>query len=196
MSFPDEQSDDPITIIEATLFEIIVKKHAGECLLRDLRPDAVRLLPPNVDLLAYLENSSCLKVFKTRSLKDVDQYLIIVHEPGLKMCMNYNKGGDDTCSLALCPYIHICKRFLAGLCKRHNCRFSHELADSHKERLLRKKRLADKFTSQEMLYILKCSTLQVCPRWNRNGRCGSCDNVNDIQGSQCLFGLVHLVNHL
>ncbi len=158
---------------ENAVFHLIVKEYHGSCLLSELAQTGRHLFPYGTDILQWFQTQKRMfKVFPTKMSEERPKTLIKVHLQGLQLCFNTGLRG---CQTPNCQYIHLCRDYLMGNCSNSadQCRYSHRLLkDPHNKPLVEKKFSAGLYTEKDILNILLCSLIQVCPEYNA----GNCEN--------------------
>jgi hypothetical protein len=167
----DEKNDASPDVDEFAVFQFVIKKYSGHCEVGQLQSDAQHLFPPGLDVLTWLFKSRSFKVFKRSDPSKLYESLVFVKKDRLRLCAHYVT--DSNCSLPNCPYIHLCRSFLAGCCSGADCRFSHSLTNEHNLNVLKELHLSEIFTEAEILSVVRCCTLFVCSSWNKNGWCST-----------------------
>ena len=153
------------------VFKWIVKYHEGKCTLGTLLEEP-ELIPAGINAIEWFSKSRRLKVFICKRKSDVNKSLVKVQGKQVRMCAYYNKIG--MCRNKNCPFVHLCRYYLAGECTSTECSFAHTLSDDHNRRVTKK--LAGIYTDDEIIHILRNSTLQICHEYNQ----GSCPAEDDF----------------
>ncbi len=162
---------------ENAVFRLIVKEYRGSCLLSELAQKGLHLFPKgtgHADILQWLQTKKRMfKVFPTKVKREKSKTLIKVHLQGFQLCF-YNTGPQG-CKKPNCQHIHLCRDYVIGNCHQSadHGKYSHSLQeDTHNKLLVEKKFPAGLYTDMNILDILRCSLIQVCPEYNT----GSCEN--------------------
>ena len=167
----DDTKTNPVLPDADVVFKWMVKYHEGKCTLGKLLEEP-ELIPAGINAIQWFNKSRRFKVFLCKRKSDVNKSLVKVHSKQIRMCAYYNKMG--VCHNKNCPFVHLCRYYLAGECTNTECSFAHTLLDDHNRRVA--KQLAGIYTDYEIIHIMRNSTLQICHEYNQ----GSCPAEDDF----------------
>ena len=119
----------------------------------------------NMDILNWLTSSKGQEVCRVLPAKSPGKHLIKLSVKSLQMCFGYS--GKQGCQKKNCGFLHLCREHVAGCCERRNCKYSHDVKDTHNMEVLLKTRLGlECFKEDEVMELITRSTPQVCPEHN------------------------------
>ena len=150
------------------------------CLLRDVPTEEVMVEQlktfeclrqfTSMDILYWLTSSKGQEVCRVLPAKSPDKHLVKLSVKSLQMCFGYY--GKQGCQKENCGFLHLCREHVAGCCERRNCKYSHDVGDTHNMEVLQKTRLGlEYYLGDEVLELITRSTPQVCPEHNSPNRC-------------------------
>ena len=150
------------------VLEALLKYPDGCSSLSELQTRVRHEFSTTTNLLAWLTTSMGKKLCAVQHAVTPHDTLVMLDIQVFRICFNY--CSSEGCHDARCTFFHICKNFIAGVCKDVHCPYSHDTRSDHNEKVLRKSGLSFS-SSDDIINAIRYSSPSVCVEHNASGGC-------------------------
>ena len=120
------------------------------------------------EMLKWFQTPAGQEMFRLFPEKSFGKYVVCLGIKSLQLCIGYCQW--QGCLKQDCPYLHICREYVAGRCKRQHCKFTHNLRIEHNRDKIHKAGI-EPFTDQDIMKAIRRSLPCVCPDYNSGSGC-------------------------
>ena len=122
-------------------------------------------------ILNWLTGPEGKEICRVHPANTPGKHLVRPSVKSLQMCFGYY--GKKGCQKEnKCRYLHLCREYIAGVCQRRNCKYSHNVRDEHNNEVLQRARLSFAcYQDDDIKGLVTRSTPQVCLDHNSQNRC-------------------------
>ena len=120
------------------------------------------------EMLKWLQTPAGQDMFRLFPEEAFGKYVVSLGIKSLQLCIGYCQW--QGCLKQECPYLHICREYVAGRCKRTYCKFSHNLRIEHNRDKIHKAGI-ESFTDENIMKAIRRSLPCVCPDYKSESGC-------------------------
>ena len=115
------------------------------------------------DLVKWLKGPQGQDVCRVLLAKSSGRCLVSLGLRDFRLCFRH--ACPQGCQNSTCPFLHLCREYVGGVCVWEPCKFGHDIRKGHNLKVTRKAGM-ESFTDDEIIKAIRRSVPNVCPEHN------------------------------